>query len=150
MALRLVSLFLLFPVMLANAKWASGLVDEAHYIARQNGGRCSAVGELAGLGIVLPWLFLALGVAAAAELIFRGRFGLSAALLVLHVVQLSFMIRLLILGSSYCAGASVGFVVRILSGVILLELLFAVLPLPVLLLQIRAIRKQKRQESGAL
>ena len=150
MALRLVSLVLLFPVVLANGYWASGLADNVRYIATQNDGHCGAVGGLAGLGIVLPWLFLTLGVAAAAQLIFRGRFGLSAALLVLHVMHMALLIGLLILGNGYCRGLSLFAAFPVLSGLVRFGALVAVLPLPVLILQIKAMRKEVSQEGGAL
>lgn len=150
MALRLVSLVLLFPVVLANVYWASGLADNVGYIATQNEGLCGAVSEFAGLGTVLPWMFLALGIAAAAQLIFRGRFGLSVALLVLHVMHIALLIGLLILGNGYCRGLSLFAAFPLLSGLVLFGAVVAVLPLPVLVLQIHAMRTQVPQESGAL
>jgi len=150
MALRLVSLVLLFPVVLANGYWASGLADNVGYIATQNDGLCSAVGGLAVLGTVLPWLFLTLGVAATAQLIFRGRFGLSVALLVLHLMHMALLIGLLVLGNGYCHGLSVFAAFPVLSGLVFFGVIVAVLPLPALVLQVRAMRKQVPPRSGAL
>ena len=72
MALRPFSLVLLLPVTLANVYWASGLDHNVAYIASSSGGRCSLVGGLWPLGWVLPFVFLALGVGSALQLIFRG------------------------------------------------------------------------------
>ncbi len=61
-------------------------------------------------------------------------------LLNLHMAQMVFVLCLMVLGNSYCTGASVLSAIRSLSGPIPYVLLFAAAPLPVLLLQRRAMR----------
>ena len=92
------------------------------------------------LGLVLPWVFLVLGTAATVQLLFWGRLRFSVMLLNLHVAHMALVLCLMVLGNSFCAGAPVLSVIRSLSEPILLVLLFAAVPLPVMLLQRRAMR----------
>lgn len=150
MALRLVSLMVALPVTLVNVYWASGLDGNAAYIASSSDGRCSMVGWLWPLGSVLPWVFLALFIGSAYQLIFRGRYGLSAALLTLHVAHLSLLLLLLLVGSSYCAGAAFWPVFWTLSGLLSFGFAVMLFPLPILALQVQAMRIHSLQKDGAL
>lgn len=145
MALHMVSLVGLVIFTLLDAYFALGLFDGARYIARLNGGLCGWIGGLQVLGLVLPWVFLALGAAAAVQVLFWGRFRLSVAFLILHLLHMAMVLSLLVLGNSVCAGASVLRTVQILSGPILFGLIYAALPVPLLLLQLRAMRIGKGQ-----
>lgn len=139
MALHMVSLAALVILTLLDAYLAQGLYDGARYISRQNGGVCGWTGGLQGLGLVLPWVFLVLGTAATVQVLFWGRFRIAVAFLILHLMHMALALSLLVLGSSYCDGASVLRAVQILSGPILFGVTFAALPVPLLMLQIRAI-----------
>ena len=150
MALRLVSLILLLPVTLVNVYWASGLERNVAYIAARSDGRCRIVGWLEPLGLVLPWVFLALAAGSAVQLMFRGRFGLSAALLKLHMAHLALLLALLLLGNSYCSGADLWPVVRILSGPLGFGFVILLLSVPILAMQMAAMRKVGGPKDGAL
>jgi hypothetical protein len=136
----MVSLGLLVILTLFDTYFAQGLYDNARYIAMRNGGMCSRIGPVQVLGLVLPWAFLALGTVATAQLLFWGRFRFSVMLLNLYMANMALVLCLMVLGNSYCAGAPVLSVILSLSEPILLVLLFAAVPLPVLVLQRRAMR----------
>lgn len=140
MPLHMVSLGLLVILTLLDAYFAHGLYDNARYIATRNGGMCSWIGPVQVLGLVLPWVFLALGTVATVQLLFWGRFRFSVMLLNLHMANMALVLCLMVLGNSYCAGAPMLSVIRNHSGPIFLVLLFATLPLPLLVLQRRAVR----------
>lgn len=140
MALHMVSLVALVSLTLLDAYLAQGLYDSARYIARQNGGVCGWISGLQGLGLVLPWVFLALGIAATVQVLFWGRFRISVAFWIMHLMHMALVLSLLVLGNSYCDGTSVLRAVQILSGPILFGLTFAALPVPLLMLQLRAVR----------
>ncbi|MBL9046941.1 MAG: hypothetical protein JNK34_06455 [Tabrizicola sp.] len=150
MALRLVSLLVAMPVTLVNVFWASGLDGGVSYIASLSDGRCSMVGWLWPLGSVLLWVFLALCIGSACQLIFRGRFGLSVALLTLHVAHLSLLLLLLVVGNSSCVGAGLWQVVRNLSELLGFGAAVMLLPVPILALQVQAMRTDGQRKSGAL
>jgi hypothetical protein len=145
MALHMVSLVALVILTLLDAYLAQGLYDSARYIAGLKGGVCSWIGGLQGLGLVLPWVFLALGSVATVQVLFWGRFRISVAFLILHVMHMTLVLSLLVLGNSYCDGASVLRAIQILSGPILFGLVFAALPVPLLMLQLRAMRVGRGQ-----
>jgi hypothetical protein len=140
MALHMVSLVTLMILTLLDAYFAQGLYDNARYIGGLNGGVCGWIGGLQVVGLVLPWAFLALGAAATVQVLFWGRFRISTAFLILHLTHMALVLCLLVLGNSYCAGASVLRAVQILSGPILIVLVFATFPVPLLTLQLRAMR----------
>ena len=140
MPLHMVSLGVLVILTLLDAYSAQGLYDNARHIATRNGGMCSLIGPVQVLGLVLPWAFLALGTVATVQLLFWGRFRFSVMFLNLHIATMALVLCMMVLGNSYCAGAPVLSVIRSLSEPILLVLLFATVPLPVLLLQRRAMR----------
>ncbi|WP_103258339.1 hypothetical protein [Tabrizicola aquatica] len=150
MALRLFSLVLLLPVTLANVYWASGRDRNVGYIASSSGGRCGLVGGLWPLGWVLPWVFLALGVGSALQLIFRRTFGLSAALLKLHVVHLCLLLALLVVGNSFCTGFGLWSVVWRFSELLTFVIVVMLVPVPILAMQMIEIRKDRAQEDAAL
>lgn len=149
-ALRLVSLLVALPVVLVNVYWASRLDGNVAYIASQSDGRCSIIGWLWPLGSVLPWVFLALWIGSAVQLIFRGRYGLSAALLTLHVAHLSLLQLLLVVGNSFCVGAGLWHVVRNLSELLGFALAVMLLPVPILALHVQAMRTDGQRKGGAL
>ncbi|MFZ1346067.1 MAG: hypothetical protein WAT35_06210 [Tabrizicola sp.] len=149
MALRLVSLILLLPVTLVNLYWASGLERNVAYIAARSDGRCSMIGWLEPFSLVLPWVFLALGVGSAIQLVLQGRFGFSAVLLALHVAHLALLLALLVLGNSYCSGVDLWPVVRILSGPLGFGFVVMLLPVPILAMQMAAMRKVGGPKDGA-
>ncbi len=140
MVLRLISLALLFPITLVDAYWAAMLDENLRYTASQNGGLCKGLGGLGGLGNILPWVVLLLGAGAAIQLIFRGRFGLSVALIVFHLAFTSLILSLLILGNGPCAGMGLATTFAVLSGPILFGVICAMLPVPILVLQVRRMR----------
>ena len=150
MVLRLVSLALVLPVVLANGYWASGLDRNLAYIAASAEVRCGMVGWLWPLGAVLPWTFLALGAAAALQLVFVGRFGLSVALLKLHLAHLALLQVLLVLGNGYCRGLSTWRAIWNLSELLVFGGIVMLLPVPILAMQIQAIRMDVSCKDGAL
>jgi hypothetical protein len=150
LVLRLVSLVLLLPVTLVNVYWASGLERNVAYIASSSDGRCSMIGWLWPLGLGLPWVVLALSVGSAFQLILRGRFGLSATLLKLHLVHLSLLLSLLLVGNSYCSGAELWPVVQRVSELLTFVLVVMLLPVPILAMQTAAMRKVGARKDGAL
>ncbi|MBL9053926.1 MAG: hypothetical protein JNN02_09380 [Tabrizicola sp.] len=150
MALRLVSLLVAMPVTLVNVYWASGLDGSVSYIASLSDGRCSMVGWLWPLGSVLPWVFLALCIGSARQLIFRGRFGLSVDLLTLHVAHLSLLLLLLVVGNSPCVGAGLWQVVRNFLELLGSGVAVMLLPVPILALQVQAMRTDGQRKSSAL
>ena len=150
MALRLISLILLLPVTMANAYWASGLENNALYSASQNDGICRSVRGLTVLGVVLPWLFLVLSVSAAVQIVFMGRFGLSAALLGLHLMHMTLLIGLLVLGNGYCRGPGFFAAFPALTELALFGVVVALVPLPVLIAQLRAMRFRRLAGDRAL
>jgi hypothetical protein len=145
MALHMVSLVALVILTLLDAYFAQGLYDNARYIAGLDGGVCGWIGGLQVLGFVLPWVFLALGAAATDQVLFWGRFRLSVAFLILHLTHMALVLSLLVLGNSYCTGGSVLRAVQVLSGPLLFGLMCAAIPMPLLLLQLRAMRIDKGQ-----
>lgn len=114
-ALPRVGLLVALPVTLVNVCWASGPDRTVACIASRSDGRSSVVGPLSPLESVLPWSFLALCTGSAWLLILRGRFGMSAALLTLHVAHLSLLLLLLLVQDSFRVGAGLWQVVRNLS-----------------------------------
>ncbi len=150
MVLRLVSLALLLPVVLANGYLASVLDRNIAYIAATSEGQCSMVGWLWPLGAVLPWAFLALGVGSALQLLFRGRFGLSVALLKLHVAHLALLQVLLVLGNGYCSAVSSWRAIWNLSELLGFGVIVMFLPVPILAMQMRAMRTDVSCKGGAL
>lgn len=140
MALHMLSIGALVIFTLLDAYLALGLYDSARYIARLNGGACGWLGGLQVLGLVLPWVFLAIGVAATLQVLFWGRFRVSVAFLILHLLHMGLVLSLLVLGNSYCTGGPVLRAVQALSGPILFGLIVAAFPVPLLLLQIRAMK----------
>ena len=150
MALRLVSLLATLPVTLVNVYWASGLDGNVAYIASNSDGRCTMFGWLGPLGAVLPWVFLALWIGSAWQLIFREGYGLSVALLTLHVAPLCLLLLLLLVGNSFCVGAGLWQVVRNLSELLVFGVAVMLLPVPILALQVQAMRTAGSRRGGAL
>ncbi len=70
MPLHMVSLGLLVILRLLDAYPAQGLYEVARYIATRNGGMGSWTGPVKVLGLVLPWVFRALGTVATDQLLF--------------------------------------------------------------------------------
>ena len=149
MALRLVSLLVALPVTLVNVYWASRLDGNVAYIASHSDGRCTMVGWLGPLGAVLPWAFLALWIGSVWQLIFRGRYGLSVALLKLHVAHLSLLLFVLVVGNSFCVGAGFWYVVRNLAELLGFGFAVMLLPVPILALQVQAMRTDGSRKGGA-
>lgn len=150
MALRLVSLVLVLPVLLVNVYWASGLERNVAYIASSSEGRCGLIGGLWPLGWVLPWVFLALGIGSVWQLIFRGTFGLSAALLKLHVGHVCLLLALLVVGNSFCSGFGLWSVVWRFAELLIFVVVVMLLPVPILAMQMAATRKADVGKNGAL
>lgn len=150
MGLRLVSLAVLLPVLLANVYWASGLDRNVAEIAARSDGRCSMVGWLWPLGTVLPWVFPALGGGAVFQLVFQGRFGVSAALLKLHVAHLALLLGLLVAGNCFCVGADLWRALWVFRELLGFAFLVMLIPVPFLVMQIAAMRAGGLQQGGAL
>ena len=149
MVLRLISLVLVLPVTLANVYWASGLDRNVAYIAESSDGRCSMIGWLWPIGVILPWIFLAFGAGSALQLVFRGRFGLSVALLKLHVAHLSLLLVLLLVGNSFCVGAGLWRVLGVFRELLAFVCLVMLIPVPILAMQIAAMRAGTSQKDSA-
>jgi hypothetical protein len=78
------------------------------------------------------------------------RFGLSTALLKLHVVHLALLLMLLVAANTFCAGASFWSTVRIPSALLGFGLVVMLLPLPILAILMEATRKAYVRKTGAL
>jgi hypothetical protein len=104
------------------------------------------LGDRAALGVSGAWGRGCRSV----QLVFQGRFGVSAALLKLHVAHLALLLGLLVAGNSFCVGADLWRALWVFRELLGFAFLVMLIPVPILVMQIAAMRAGGLQQGGAL
>ena len=139
-AASILAVTMLTPI---NSYYAAKLTANIDYIASIGQVLpCEELTRLRFLGWLLSIVFPLLGLASVTQALLSRRLSLSFSFLALNFLHLNFLTMLLILESGYCRGNGASYALQGLSGPILFGAVLAIIPVPLMLLQIAGRRKQ--------